>query len=54
MDSTASNNFYKHKVSEEKAKSFDLSKVLINLMWEEPFYSRIIRSLNKSTVWKAM
>ena len=47
MDSTASNNFYKHNVTEEKAKSFDLSKVLINLMWEEPFYSRIIRSLNK-------
>lgn len=47
MDSTASKNYYEYNVSDDKAKEFDLSKHLINLMWNEPFYSRIIRSLNK-------
>lgn len=34
-------------VSEQKMKNFRLEKYLVNLLWDEPFYSRILRSLNK-------
>lgn len=33
--------------NKEKSNNFNLSKVLIEFLWEEPFYSRILRSLNK-------
>lgn len=37
----------KRKVSQSQIDNFDLSKYLVGLLWEEPFYSRILRSLNK-------
>lgn len=37
----------KINVSQEKVKRFDLQKHLVSLLWDEPFYSRILRSLNK-------
>lgn len=47
-ESTSTNLGLKNKnVTEEKIKNFKLSKTLINLLMHEPFYSRIIRSLNK-------
>ena len=45
--STANKNVYGEHVDPEKARNFDLTTHLVGLMWEEPFYSRIIRSLNK-------
>ena len=45
---TTSNGIKKKiNVSKEKVKSFDLQKHLVSLLWDEPFYSRILRSLNK-------
>ena len=35
------------KVSQKKIDSFDLTHHLVNFLWSEPFYSRILRSLNK-------
>lgn len=35
------------EVSQEKIDNFDLTKHLVNFLWYEPFYSRILRSLNK-------
>ena len=35
------------KVSQSKIDNFDLSNYLVGLLWHEPFYSRILRSLNK-------
>ena len=35
------------KVSQEEIDKFDLSPHLVNFLWSEPFYSRILRSLNK-------
>jgi len=46
-NSTANKNVYGEIVDEEKARKFELTPHLVGLMWEEPFYSRIIRSLNK-------
>ena len=46
-NSTANKNVYGEIVDEEKARQFELTPHLVGLMWEEPFYSRIIRSLNK-------
>lgn len=37
----------KNKVSQEDIDSFNLEKHLIRLLWEEPFYSRILRSITK-------
>ena len=37
----------KRKVSQEKIDNFDLTKHLVDFLWNEPFYSRILRSLNK-------
>ena len=37
----------KVKVSQDVAERFNLQKHLIDLLWDEPFYSRILRSLNK-------
>ena len=37
----------KIKVSQENIDKFDLQKHLVSLLWDEPFYSRILRSLNK-------
>lgn len=36
-----------YKVSQDEMDSFRLDKHLIRLLWEEPFYSRILRSINK-------
>ena len=42
------NNIYRrNKVSERQLKNFNLSKSLVDFLWSEPFYSRILRSLNK-------
>ena len=35
------------KVSQEEIDKFDLSPHLVSFLWSEPFYSRILRSLNK-------
>lgn len=37
----------KKKVSKKKIEEFELSQYLIDFLWNEPFYSRILRSLNK-------
>lgn len=50
MSSKNSNNnnlYKKNKVSESKLEKFNLSTHLIDFLWNEPFYSRILRSLNK-------
>jgi predicted metal-dependent peptidase len=45
---TTSNGIRKKiKVSQQKIDDFDLQKYLVSLLWDEPFYSRILRSLNK-------
>ena len=42
------NNLYKKNiVSDNELESFNLSTYLIDFLWNEPFYSRILRSLNK-------
>ncbi|MAH43887.1 hypothetical protein CL614_09285, partial [archaeon] len=35
------------KADIDKRNAFNISTVLIDLLWKEPFYSRILRSLNK-------
>ena len=37
----------KNKVSQEKIDNFELTSHLVDFLWNEPFYSRILRSLNK-------
>lgn len=45
---SSNNNLYKkNKASKNESKSFNLSTHLIDFLWNEPFYSRILRSLNK-------
>jgi len=34
-------------VDQEKIDNYNLTKHLVNFLWNEPFYSRILRSLNK-------
>ena len=34
-------------VSQEKIDAFNLQSHLVSLLWDEPFYSRVLRSLNK-------
>jgi predicted metal-dependent peptidase len=42
------NNLYRKKqISDLRLKEFSLSKNLVDFLWSEPFYSRILRSLNK-------
>jgi predicted metal-dependent peptidase len=42
------NNLLKvRKASKKQIEEFDLQKYLIEFLWSEPFYSRILRSLNK-------
>ena len=42
------NNLYrKNNISKDRIDNFNLSKNLIDFLWKEPFYSRILRSLNK-------
>lgn len=45
--STSNKNYYETNVSAEKMAKFNLSTHLVDLLWNEPFYSRILRSLNK-------
>ena len=40
-------SFYGHEADEEKVKSFDLDKHMISLIWNEPFFSEIMRSITK-------
>lgn len=49
MKETNSNNklYKKVKVSKRELEKFSLSSHLIDFLWNEPFYSRILRSLNK-------
>ena len=49
MKNSTSNDIIKIKreASIEELENFKLSKHLLNLLMEEPFYSRILRSLNK-------
>jgi len=45
---TTSNGIRKKvKVTQDQINNFDLQKYLVSLLWDEPFYSRILRSLNK-------
>lgn len=44
---TSNKSYYQYNTTEEKMKKFDLSYHLVDLLWNEPFYSRILRSLNK-------
>lgn len=37
----------KNKVSQEIINNFELTSHLVDFLWNEPFYSRILRSLNK-------
>ena len=37
----------KRKASKEEIDNFELTKYLVDFLWTEPFYSRILRSLNK-------
>lgn len=37
----------KRKSSKEEIDNFELTKYLVDFLWNEPFYSRILRSLNK-------
>ena len=41
------NMLKKRKVTEKEINDFDLTTHLVNFLWNEPFYSRILRSLNK-------
>jgi predicted metal-dependent peptidase len=46
MSQNTSTDIYLNKeVSQDKIDSFNLSRHLIELLWNEPFYSRILRSL---------
>lgn len=50
MDNKKSNNnsiLKKNKVSQEDINNFELTSHLVDFLWNEPFYSRILRSLNK-------
>ena len=48
MANTTENKYrVKNPVTKRSLEEYSLSKTLVSLMWEEPFYSRIIRSLNK-------
>jgi len=45
---TGNNNILKkNNVSKEEIESFELTSHLVDFLWNEPFYSRILRSLNK-------
>lgn len=46
QQSTATDIFNNRTTNTEKIKSFSMSNHLIDLLWSEPFYSRILRSLN--------
>ena len=46
-NSTSTDLGLAYDVSDEKLKKFNLSSHLVSLMWDEPFYSRILRSLTK-------
>jgi len=41
------NMLKKRKVTKKEINDFDLTTHLVNFLWNEPFYSRILRSLNK-------
>ena len=41
------NMLKKRNVSKREIKNFDLTSHLVKFLWNEPFYSRILRSLNK-------
>lgn len=49
MKDTTSNGIptLEKEVSQKQIDEFKLSKHLVDLLWNEPFYSRILRSLNK-------
>ena len=48
MSSKTNNNIYKtRQVAESQIKNFSLTKSLVDFLWSEPFYSRILRSLSK-------
>ncbi len=47
MSKNNNNILKKNKVSELEIEKFDLTKHLVDFLWNEPFYSRILRSLNK-------
>ena len=36
------------KATQKQIEEFNLSSHLVDLLWDEPFYSRILRSLNKT------
>lgn len=49
MSSKSTSNGIKsiYTATEEQIKNFQLQKHLVSLLWDEPFYSRILRSLTK-------
>lgn len=47
MSKNNNNMLKKRKVSKREIDNFDLTSHLVSFLWNEPFYSRILRSLNK-------
>ena len=49
MDNKSNNNsiLKRHNVSQDAINNFELTSHLVDFLWNEPFYSRILRSLNK-------
>ena len=46
-DKNNNNLLKKRKATNKQIEEFDLQKHLVDFLWTEPFYSRILRSLNK-------
>jgi len=46
-NSTSNDISLDYNVTQEQIDNFNLSNHLVSLLWNEPFYSRILRSLNK-------
>jgi predicted metal-dependent peptidase len=45
--STANDALISREVSDAEAAAFDLAPYLINLMWDEPFFARVLRGITK-------
>ena len=45
--STANDALIGREVTEAEAKAFDLAPHLISLMWDEPFFARVLRGITK-------
>jgi predicted metal-dependent peptidase len=47
MAKNNNNMLKKRNVTQKEIDEFDLTPHLVSFLWSEPFYSRILRSLNK-------